>query len=178
MIEVVRRRSIRDRTSLGCFDRGEPMSFFWKNRWVWVVCGWIAVIFFSSTSVAGQQSERAFNYLSDMLLPQLERGTSSYGAVHLLADKSVHLFLFSMLGILLWKAVANVGHKIAIILLIGAIVGSCSEFLQRFFPDRDPAITDVLINVGSTAIGVGISLGFVKLHARLIRRRKAELIEA
>ncbi len=50
------------------------------------------------------------------------------------------------------------------ILLCGAIVGSCSEYLQRFFPDRDPAIRDVLINIGGTALGLLICRSVVKWH--------------
>jgi len=30
--------------------------------------------------------------------------------------------------------------------------------LQRFFPGRDPALRDVLINVGGTALGVAASV--------------------
>ncbi len=89
-----------------------------------------------------------------MFLSQLRPNSSPYGVIHLLADKSVHVGLFCVLAILLWKALPNTARKPLIILAIGALVGSCSEFLQRFFPDRDPAIRDVLINIGGTALGI------------------------
>jgi VanZ family protein len=140
------------------------------NAWSWAVIGWIGLIFFSSTSTAGSWSEHAFRYLVKSLFPELWQGSSSYGHVHYLAHKSVHLTLFFVLAILLWKALSNSRSKIAVILLIGAAVGSCSELLQRFFAGRDPAILDVLINVGATALGVGASLAFSKLQMSRQRR--------
>jgi VanZ family protein len=127
------------------------------------------MIFFSSTSVAGEKSERAFSYLSQMFLSRLQTDTSSERVVHLLADKSVHIGLFCVLGMLVWKTLPNARRKIAVVLLWGAIIGSCSEFLQRFFPGRDPAISDVLINVGGTAIGIAISVAIAKLRTPAVK---------
>ena len=138
----------------------------WSARdiWVWVLIAWIGVIFSSSTSLAGKTSEQLFSYLSELLFPELHTETSSYATLHFVADKGVHVFLFCVLGILLWKELSKmgVGRKIATALLLGAIVGSCSEILQRFFPGRDPAITDVLINVGATAIGLAGCVFFAR----------------
>jgi len=129
---------------------------------VWALLAWVGVIFCSSTSLAGKESEQLFSYLSEVFLPELHRNTSSYETVHFVADKGVHFCLFSVLGILLWKVLSNRGiwQKIATALVIGAVVGSCSEVLQSFFPGRDPAVTDVLINIGSTAIGIALSIAF------------------
>jgi VanZ family protein len=149
------------------------VTFFQRNPWNWALVGWIGVIFFSSTSLAGEKSEQAFSYLSDVFLVRLRAATSSEGIVHLLADKSVHLGLFCVLGILLWKTLANAKKKIPVVLLQGAIIGSCSEFLQSFFPGRDPAISDVLINVVGTAIGVAVSIAIAKL-----RTPTGKLVEA
>ncbi len=139
------------------------MIFHRMNVWAWAAVAWIGVIFFSSTSVAGQSSEEAFTALSH-LLPHLQPGTSSYDVVHLLADKSVHICLFAVFAILLWGALGNITKKIGWILLIGALIGSCSELLQNFFPGRDPAIRDVLINIGGTALGVIVRIAVSKLY--------------
>lgn len=128
-----------------------PTSF-WRSA----VGAWILVIFFSSTSLASQWCESGFTYVSSVLFRQLHPHSSSYDLVHLLADKGLHVTLFCVLAILLWRALPNVQHRILTILLCGAIVGSCSEFLQRFFPGRDPAIRDVLINVAGTALGLAL----------------------
>jgi len=137
--------------------------------WAWLLCGWIGVIFFSSTSLAGEKSEQAFGFLSEIFQMRLQTGTPSERVVHLLADKSVHIGLFCVLGILLWKTLPNAKRKIAVVLFWGAIIGSCSEFLQSFFPGRDPAISDVLINVAGTAIGMTIILAIARLRAPAVK---------
>ena len=132
------------------------------NAWAWAAIAWIGVIFFSSTSLAGQSSEEAFSALSHFVI-QLQPGTSSYNVAHLLADKGVHIGLFAVFAVLLWGALASANRKIAWILLIGAFIGSCSELLQNFFPGRDPAIRDVFINIGGTALGVIFRIAILKL---------------
>lgn len=127
-----------------------------RKAWLFAVALWISVIFFSSTSLASEWCESTFTYVSGMLLKQLHPHSSPYEWVHLLADKGLHVTLFCVLAILLWHALPNARKKTLIIIACGAVVGSCSEFLQRFFPDRDPAIRDVLINIGGTAVGVAI----------------------
>jgi VanZ family protein len=147
--------------------------FFQRNPWNWTLVGWIGVIFLSSTSLAGEKSEQAFSYLSEVFLVRLRTATSFQGVVHLLADKSVHLGLFCVLGILLWKTLANAKRRIPVVLLQGAIIGSCSELIQGFFPGRDPAISDVLVNVVGTAIGIAISIAIAK-----VRTPTKKLVEA
>lgn len=127
---------------------------------------WIGVIFFSSTSLAAQWCETAFRFLSSIIFGHLGPDESSYGLIHLLADKGFHVGLFLVLALLLWQALPNAQRKIARIILFGAAVGSASEFLQRFFPGRDPAVRDVLINVAGTVVGVGVCLAWVKYKPR------------
>jgi VanZ family protein len=134
--------------------------------WILAVVVWIGVIFFSSTSLAAQWCEEAFRLLSAIIFSHLQPDDSSYGLIHLLADKSVHVGLFLVLGLLLWQALPNAQWKIARIILFGAAVGSASEFLQRFFPGRDPAVRDIFINVAGTALGVGFCLALMKHRSR------------
>ncbi len=128
--------------------------------WRFAVAFWICVIFFSSTSLASKWCESAFAYVSHALWSGLRSDASSYDIVHLLADKGLHVTLFCVLAILLWQAIRRVRYKAWTILVAGIIVGSCSELLQRFFPDRDPAIRDVLINIAGTAVGIALSARF------------------
>ncbi len=121
------------------------------------VLAWICVIFFSSTSKASYWCESAFSYLSGIFLPQLPRESASFGAVHLAADKGLHVTLFAILALLLFRAMVNPRRKVVRILAFGLVVGCCSEYLQSFFPDRDPAVRDVLINLAGTGLGVVIS---------------------
>ncbi len=122
--------------------------------WRLTVVAWIGLISFSSTSVASEWSEQGFRYLSQLLFSELPPTSSPYGVIHLLADKGVHVTLFCVLALLLWKALPDAPAKPLIILACGAVVGSYSEFLQRFFPGRDPAIRDALINTSATALGI------------------------
>jgi VanZ family protein len=141
------------------------MSNVRVNGWILGLVAWLGVIFFSSTSLASQWCEQAFHFLSAMIFGHLG-ADSSYGLIHLLADKSVHVSLFFVLALLLWRILPDVQWKIARILLFGAAVGSASEFLQSFFPGRDPALRDVLINVGGTAVGIGVSVARLKHRSR------------
>ncbi len=139
------------------------------NNWIWAVVAWIGVIFFSSTSLASKWAEGLFNFISSEFLSGLHPDSPSFGIVHLLADKGFHVSLFCVLAILLWLAVMHGGRKWLLILLAGASVGACSELLQRFFPDRDPAVRDVLINIGGTALGLIVC----KLATRVFSRHRS-----
>ncbi|MGA8025940.1 MAG: VanZ family protein [Bryobacteraceae bacterium] len=132
------------------------------NAWLLAVLGWTGLIFFSSTSLASEWCEEAFSFIAGILFRGLQSSDSSYGIIHLLADKGVHVVLFLVLATLLWNMLSSARWKTPAILLIGAFVGSCSEFLQRFFPGRDPAIRDVLINIAGTAVGIAVSLGVTR----------------
>lgn len=134
------------------------------NPWWIAVAAWLGVIAFSSTSMAGRGSEAAFFSLSAVLFRYLHPSYTEYLVIHFLADKSVHVIMFAVLGILLWQAIPSWRWKLVIILAVGGVVGSCSEWLQSFFPGRDPAIRDVLINVGSTALGLIICSAISRLR--------------
>jgi VanZ family protein len=90
----------------------------------------------------------------------MRAGDSVYSFFHLLADKGFHVTLFLVLAVLLWKALSPGPWKVARILILGAILGSASEFLQSFFPGRDPAVRDVLINIAGTAFGIALVAWF------------------
>ena len=124
------------------------------------------MIFFSSTSLASEWCEEAFHFIASIIFPGLGPHDVSLGFLHLLADKGVHVTLFLVLAVLLWNFFPNASWKVVVIIFCGALVGSASEFLQRFFPGRDPAIRDVLINIGGTAIGVWLCISYVKRRMR------------
>jgi VanZ family protein len=130
------------------------------------VIGWTALIFFSSTSLAGRLSEQAFDTLSTLLFQGWHSAPGLYHPVHLLADKGVHVSLFAIFAVLLWNALPNSPHKLGYVILAGTVVGCCSEFLQQFFPERDPALRDVCINAAATALGALMSLRWFPPNTR------------
>jgi VanZ family protein len=137
-----------------------------RNGWTLALIVWIGLIFLSSTAFAAQWCEDAFRFLSAVMFGNLLRDNSSYGLIHLLADKSVHVTLFLVFALLLWRVLPNTAWRIPAILVSGALVGSASEVLQRFFPGRDPALRDVAINICSTAIGTALCVTWVKYNSR------------
>lgn len=132
------------------------------------VFAWIGVIFFSSTTTASVWCEAGFNHISQILFSG-PRDSNSFGFIHLAADKGLHVTLFTILAILLSVAMVGPQFKVFRVLAFGLVVGCCSEYLQSFFPDRDPAIRDVLINLAGTGLGVLISQAFARTRAA--RRR-------
>lgn len=128
-----------------------------RPKWAAGAAGWILLIFFSSTSLAASWCESLYAYISSSFMPA---GVEGHNAVlHFVAHKSFHFMLFFILALWLWNAIAAPDRiRLAVVLAGGLIVGTASEYLQRFFPDRDPAIRDVLINFGSAAIGAVVRL--------------------
>lgn len=124
-----------------------------RSLWL-AVFAWIGVIFFSSTTTASRWCEAGFSYLSQIFMSNLPRDSGSFGMIHLAADKGLHITLFTVLAILLSRAMMSPKNKGFRILAFGFAVGCCSEYLQSFFPDRDPAIRDVFINLAGTGLGV------------------------
>ena len=123
---------------------------------------WLSLIFFSSASIAVGWCGRAFQRIVTVLLAGLPRDQQVYSNLFFAAEKSVHLMLFALLGVLLWRNLPDVPWRFNATLLAGLTVGVASELLQRFFPGRDPTIRDVIINVAGTAIGAAISLSLAR----------------
>lgn len=136
------------------------LGYAWK--WKVAVAGWIAVVFFSSTTLAAQWSESAFRFVCSLFLPHMLPHHSAYGRLHFIAEKGVHVTLFLVLATLLWQAFPNRSQKVIAILVTGIVVGCIAEFLQFFFPGRDPAVRDVLIDLGGTTIGVLLNVALSK----------------
>ena len=119
---------------------------------------WCAIVLFSSTSLAGKASDAAF---SGFFVAHLRR-YDSYDLyhryqVHFLAEKSVHIIMFMVLALLLWRVLPGMPGKGGTVFLCGALIGCCSELAQVLFPGRDPALRDVLINILGTGIGTAFS---------------------
>lgn len=125
-----------------------------RNYWVLAVIVWVLLIFFSSTTLAGEWAENIFATLSLPFLMSSQSNGLSLEWPHFVAEKSVHVTLFFVLALLLWRAIPSISHKVWLVLFCGALIGSMSEILQGFFPKRDPALRDVCINTAATAIGL------------------------
>jgi len=128
-----------------------------RHAWMAASAAWTALIFFSSTSIASEYCERAFAWIYGSMIGKQFPSDKAFDWMHFLAEKSVHLTLFFVLGILLWQVfTATQWRRVCEVVLLGLIVGTASELVQSFFPDRDPALRDVVINVTGTFLGAAV----------------------
>lgn len=131
-----------------------------RNRFrLWPVLLWLLVIAFSSTSIAGHWADHAFDRLTNNSFLHL-RQIDPYRRylVHFMAEKNVHLTMFTIFAVLFYRLLGNTRSKAALVLVFGCCVGIVSEILQGFFPGRDPTVRDAAINLSGTCLGVLICL--------------------
>lgn len=126
------------------------------KRWTLAALSWLALIFFSSTSYAGQWCERAYDSVLGTPYGTVHVPGTPEHLLHFLAQKTVHVTLFTVFAMLLWKALPESRWHFALVISIGLVTGICSELLQMLFPGRDPAVRDALINLGGTILGATI----------------------
>lgn len=132
------------------------------------------VILFSSTSLAAEYCEHSFLSIYRSTVGKHLASDEIYDLLHLFADKGLHLVLFCVLGILLWGVFSVRGwRRVTYIVGMGLIVGTASEVLQAFFPGRDPAVRDVLINGTGAFIGAVASLTRASGFGKSPSRRRA-----
>ena len=107
----------------------------------------IALVFFSSTSLAGDAANYAYDFYTSLLSPG---GMNMPGGLHLLAQKGVHFTLFAALGVFLYNSLSgSTRSRLTFVTVFCLTVGAASEALQFLFPGRTPALHDVLLNGGS-----------------------------
>lgn len=135
-----------------------------RALWLTASAAWTLLILFSSTSVASEYCERAFSWIYGATIGKHFTSDKTFDWLHFAAEKSVHLTLFFVLGVLLWQLFSSPRRRrLAEVVLVGLIVGSSSELLQTFFPGRDPAIRDVLINVVGAFLGAAVCASRARL---------------
>jgi VanZ family protein len=130
--------------------------------WAIAALLWIGVIMFSSTELAGQNAKQAYSWALAALAGLVHANTAPFNSVRILVEKGFHVFLFVVFAVLLCKAISIRHRNPIFVFFIGSIVGSCSEWFQRFQPGRDPSLRDVCINVAATAFGVVLSTSLFK----------------
>lgn len=129
------------------------------------VLGWICLIFFTSTGQAGRWADAFFDYAWLGIATHLNVDGSWFPVFHFGAEKSVHVVVFTVLAMLMWEVVPPRLQSIGFFLFFGLLVGTCSELAQSLFPNRDPAIRDVLINMLASSMGATLSLLIDRIHA-------------
>jgi VanZ family protein len=115
----------------------------------------VALVALSSTKLAGDAADYAFEYYSS-LFGNPWRGSSQSLPFHL-AQKTVHFTLFFSLGYSLSSSLNLAPRKkFWIAAATCLVIGAASEALQ-LFTGRDPLIVDVILNAASGAAGAALA---------------------
>jgi VanZ family protein len=138
------------RLGLPPMGTSSPLENVSKQRWI-LIALWLGIVLFSSTNWAGHAAGAVFQYLLS-LLP--DPGLYSSGLARFLAQKGFHVLLFSVLGILVGVIPRGSRlRRVAVCCFFCFMVGGISEGLQYFFPGRQPALTDIVLNGASGTVG-------------------------
>ena len=104
------------------------------------------LIILSSTKLAGDASEYAYNFYLPYLASIHEFGDT---LPHLLAGKAIHFLLFFSLGTWLFRGLQLPrSQRLWVTIFICFLIGTVSEVLQRFTA-RDPSFADLVLNLAS-----------------------------
>lgn len=150
-------------------------------RWVPALL-WYRVIWgFSAQTadVSGGLSDRLLWRLMDLLSPAFSAGDfqTQSTAVELLSfveRKAAHMFLYFMLVLLLWLAIAPLVHgrrrQMAASAVLCAVLASLDECHQLLVPGRSGQVWDVFIDLTGAAIALTLS----GLLLWIVRRRQTD----
>jgi VanZ family protein len=144
-------------------------------RWIPVLF-WMGVIFKASTDAFSAQ------HTGSVLVPFLLRffphlSAEAIDMIHFCIRKGAHLAEYSILAMLLWRAVperkarpdAADWGRAGVALAVATFYGATDEFHQIFVPSRGASVHDVLID----ACGAAITLTCVCLVSRRRAARKS-----
>lgn len=125
---------------------------------------WMVIIFILSGKLGAKSGALSGSTIADVkaYLPSLSEQVTT-----ILVRKSAHIFMYSVLGLLLANLLSDyrlsrravVGYGV----LVAAIYASFDEIHQYFVGGRSSSPRDVLIDLVGVLIGIGIYLGLQKL---------------
>ncbi len=113
----------------------------------------LGLIAFMSTSIAGDTCDRTFHSVMAFFFKGRSRGPV-FGMLHFVAEKGLHFCLFLALALLLWQVLPPARWRVPFILAVALFAGASSEWLQNFFPRRDPTLRDVAIDFSGAVCGL------------------------
>lgn len=143
--------------------------------WYRIIWGFSA----QNADVSGSLSDRLLWRLMNLLSPAFSAGDfqTQNAAVELLSfveRKAAHMFLYFMLVLLLWLALAPLicgkGRQMAISAALCAVLASLDECHQLLVPGRSGQVRDVLIDMTGAAIALALS----GLLLWVVHRRQAD----
>jgi VanZ family protein len=151
----------------------KPMRQFVKY-WLPLLI-WLGVIFAGSTSV--MSAEHTSRYIVPFLI-WLKPGISpkAIWTILVIIRKSAHVIEYTVLGLLLWRALRHVPALAGRTLMVfAAVLSGCAlfaasdEFHQTFVKSRTPSVRDVLLDVSGALLGLLIGVMFVRHDPKKFR---------
>ena len=136
---------------------------------------WLVVIFAGSTSI--MSADHTSRYIVPFLL-WLKPGMSPHAIwiILITARKCAHVIEYTVLALLLWRALRSVPALHAkplmvfcAVLLGCALFAASDEFHQMFVKSRTPSFRDVLLDVAGAFLGLLIGASFARTHSKKFR---------
>ena len=125
---------------------------------------WMALIFTaSSDSQSFPRSSRIVEPVLRWLFPHITQ--PAVNEVVFYARKGVHLTIYAVLAMLLWRAIRQPVRNdrrpwswkhAGLALLLAALYAASDEFHQTFVPNRDGCVRDVVIDTCGSAAGLAV----------------------
>src|SRR4030095_278705 len=136
---------------------------------------WLGVILIGPTSV--MSAEHTSRYIVPFLL-WLKPGMSpkAIWIILVVARKCAHVIEYTVLALLLWRALRSVpALRTKTLMVFGAVLLACAlfaasdEFHQTFVQSRTPSVRDVLLDVAGALLGLLIAASFARCHPKKFR---------
>jgi VanZ family protein len=136
---------------------------------------WIGLIFAGSTSV--MSAEHTSRYVVPFLIwlkPGISPGT--IWTILVVVRKCAHVIEYTVLALLLWRALRSLPRfaaktltVFALVLLGCAVFAASDEFHQRFVRSRTPSVRDVFLDVGGALLGLLFGASFARRQPQKFR---------
>ena len=102
------------------------------------------------------------------------------------ARKSAHVIEYTVLALLLWRALRSVSIfrtktlvAFGAALLASAIFATSDEFHQTFIQSRTPSVRDVFLDVAGALVGLLIGVSFARRNSKAFRATShSEFVDA
>ena len=136
---------------------------------------WLGVIFINSSSA--MSAEHTSRHIVPVLL-WLKPGMSPQAIwiILVFARKSAHVIEYTVLALLLWRALRNVPVlRTKTLMVFGAVLLGCAlfaasdEFHQTFVKSRTPSVRDVRLDVTGAILGLLIGASFARRQPKKFR---------
>jgi VanZ family protein len=116
-------------------------------RWLLTLAFMAVIVVLSLTPDQGRPDDSVFQWLVAITSPPVQ--------------KFLHVVVFAILALLWMWTLADVESRlvrILLTLLCSVVLGVALEWFQTQVPGRFGTITDVLLNIAGTVIGIGLAV--------------------